>query len=94
MPETEKRWMRHPSKTKNYALTSAFGERAIFFRFAPADVYRCIGPGRLYASSASGTIITFPFLPFTLPHFVVPVFPMCSISSNEFAWLHNNPVYS
>ncbi len=42
---------------KDYALTTAFGERAIFLRFAPEEVYRCAGPGRLWVSSASGTSI-------------------------------------
>lgn len=54
----------------------AFGERAIFLRFWPSEVYRCIGPGRLWLSSASGTIIMLPLRPLTLPHFVIPVFPM------------------
>ena len=65
-----------PGKMIYDPLTIAFGERAIFLRLAPEEVYRCIGPGRLWVSSASGTIITFPLRPLTLPHFVVPVFPM------------------
>jgi hypothetical protein len=68
---------------KDYALTTAFGERAIFLRFAPEEVYRCAGPGRLWVSSASGTSIICPFRCFILPHFVVPVFPMW-LSSSEF----------
>src|SRR5660397_132871 len=61
-------------------FTIAFGERAIFLRFAPSEVYRCIGPGRLWLSSASGTLVMFPFRPLTLPHFVIPVLSLIHIS--------------
>jgi hypothetical protein len=67
-----------------------FGDLGRNLLFAPDDVYLCAGPGCALCVLFFGTLITLPFLPFTLAHTMLPVLPIikprmiyiCNISNN------------